>query len=98
MHTNYEVSSDAQLLLRLDKISEHMERNWRDYEFRSRQEMVDHYFWLMKKSGIGIILGAKYDNIGLMKVHTPEDVLKIFPLDEFRQSDIAEDGRQKGIL
>ena len=69
---------------RVDRITAEMEVNWRKYDFRDRQEMVDWYFGFTRKF-LNVILGNQDDKLGVMNVRTPEDMLRLYQLEEFRK-------------
>ncbi len=77
------------LTKRLDGIALQMENRWKSYGFRDRQDATDYCFWVTRSSISGI-LGN--ETCVIRDVKTPEDLLKIYPVETFKESTI---GRQR---
>lgn len=69
---------------RVNGITAGMEVDWQRYGFRGMQEMVDWYFGFTRKF-LRVIIGQQKDNLGVMNVQKAEDMLRLYPLEEFRK-------------
>lgn len=78
------VSQKEPYAQRVDRITAEMEVNWQNYGFRDKQEMVDWYFGFTRKF-LGVIMGQQEDKLGVMNIQKAEDMLKSYPLEEFKQ-------------